>query len=569
MPQIKRYYFLLAAIFVIVFFLRFYQLGAVPFGLYQDESAIGYNAYSILTTGKDEYGRSLPVYFKSFGDYKLPVYIYATVGSVALFGLNEFAVRFPSALFGSLSVIIFYLFVNLLTKRKNIALIATALLAVNPWALHYNRATFEVSISLFFFILGALFLLIYFTKRQAGSFLFGTICFIIALYSYNLTRLLAPFLYIACLLFFTRAKEDKNSLSKKEFIVTAVISVIFLLPFFASFLGSEGVTSAKGTLITSSAVVQAPLLEQRSYMMSFPFLAKIFFNIPVLTVWTYLQNITAYLSASFFFLVGSSHGNHSIGNVGYFYLFELPFIVTGFFIFMQEKKTWQLFLLTWMVIIIFVAALTRDVPHATRSFFLLVPLEIMSGVGFMAVFHWWKRMKIYWMKIGFIVMGSLLILYNGVYYFASYYIRFPIEYAKQWRSEDKQVSFFIRDNEQKYNKIIFDDPAGFMYTSYLFFAKYPAQVFQQSVVREKDDSEGFSKVLSFGDGKFIFKTVDWQKDYKPGVLIITTPQRKPYETPLLQAFYYPQHPVVFAVKQNIVFYPVQEVAYVAVATTQK
>src|SRR3989344_4929450 len=102
----NRFYLFLIFIFILSFLLRFYKLGQIPFGFSQDESAIGYNAYSILQTGKDEYGKFLPVYFKSFGDYKLPVYFYLTALSVKIFNLNEFSVRFSSALLGSVSVVI-------------------------------------------------------------------------------------------------------------------------------------------------------------------------------------------------------------------------------------------------------------------------------------------------------------------------------------------------------------------------------------------------------------------------------------------------------------------------------
>ncbi|EKD95597.1 MAG: hypothetical protein ACD_24C00433G0001, partial [uncultured bacterium] len=43
--------------------LRFYQLASVPPSLARDEVSVGYNAYSILKTGKDEYGRIFPLSF--------------------------------------------------------------------------------------------------------------------------------------------------------------------------------------------------------------------------------------------------------------------------------------------------------------------------------------------------------------------------------------------------------------------------------------------------------------------------------------------------------------------------
>ena len=68
--------FLITILIVIAGFLRIYKIATVPPGLNQDETAIGYNAYSILVTGRDEWGEKYPLYFKSFGDYKLPIYIY-------------------------------------------------------------------------------------------------------------------------------------------------------------------------------------------------------------------------------------------------------------------------------------------------------------------------------------------------------------------------------------------------------------------------------------------------------------------------------------------------------------
>ena len=56
-------------------------------------------------TGRDEHGELFPIYFKAFGEYKNPVFIYACVPVIGLFGPEVFAVRLTSVLFGSLTVI--------------------------------------------------------------------------------------------------------------------------------------------------------------------------------------------------------------------------------------------------------------------------------------------------------------------------------------------------------------------------------------------------------------------------------------------------------------------------------
>src|SRR3989339_2178944 len=105
----KRINWVLVLIVLLGFFLRTWKLGENPPGLYWDEVSLGWNGYSVLRTGMDEHGRFLPIdTFFAFGDYKPPLYIYAVVPSIWLFGLNEFAVRLPSALAGTLLVVVTY-----------------------------------------------------------------------------------------------------------------------------------------------------------------------------------------------------------------------------------------------------------------------------------------------------------------------------------------------------------------------------------------------------------------------------------------------------------------------------
>jgi len=78
--------------------LHLYKINQVPQCLNADEAAFGYNAFSVLKTGRDEYGTLLPTRFKSFGENKLPLLIYWTVPFVGLMGLSETSTRMLSIL---------------------------------------------------------------------------------------------------------------------------------------------------------------------------------------------------------------------------------------------------------------------------------------------------------------------------------------------------------------------------------------------------------------------------------------------------------------------------------------
>lgn len=562
--KISIYTLLLVAVFVIAFFLRFNMLGAIPLGLQQDETSIGYNAYSILQTGRDEHNESFPLYFKAFGEYKLPVSIYITTFFIQLFGLTAFAVRFPFALFGSLSVVILYFFVKDLVRNKQhlklLPLIATTFFAFNPWHIHFSRGAFEVTIALFFLLLGTL-LFFWSLQKKSYFFLFSVFCFIVALYTYNTARLFVPLWFVFLVYLY---RKELLAKPKQLFILSSGIGILLLVPFLFSFFSKGGLQSAHGTLLFSSSASQAPLLEFRSYLIALPpIITKIFFNSLFLSLWQYINNIFSYFSVSYFFVQGSAHGNHGIGNVGQFYLFEFIFIIIGIISLIKEKLRFRIDFFIWTFLVIVIAAATREVPQATRSFFLVVPFTIFSAYGFIFLLKKILILKNTSVKNIVLVFGAFYIFYNLFFYFSSYYIRFPILYAKSWRAEDKTIAEYIMQNQNKYDSIIFDTNSGYIFSSLLFYTKYPPLKFQKSAVWDTDDSEGFSKLLSFD--KFIFKDVDWSKDIqKDKTLIVTSNDKKPKDITPVATFYYPKRPVVLSVGQNLIQYPVEDVAYVLI-----
>ena len=155
---------LICGILALAFLLRFVSVADFPVGLNADEASFGYDAYSILKTGRDQWGNSFPIVLKSFGDYKSPVYAYLTIPSVALLGLNVFATRLPNVIVGTLAVLAVYLLVfeirNLLKiKNYKLEIIASVLLAINPWSIMMSRGAFEANLITFFLPMGIYFFL--------------------------------------------------------------------------------------------------------------------------------------------------------------------------------------------------------------------------------------------------------------------------------------------------------------------------------------------------------------------------------------------------------------------------
>src|SRR5687767_4280000 len=127
--RISRDKIILIVIVLIAIFLRTYQFDKTPPGFNADEASMGYNAYSLIKTGADEWGERFPVAFKSYSDYRSGLYTYFTIPFVVVMGLNEWAVRLPSIIAGVISVILIYLLVKLIFKNQLAAIFAALFLA--------------------------------------------------------------------------------------------------------------------------------------------------------------------------------------------------------------------------------------------------------------------------------------------------------------------------------------------------------------------------------------------------------------------------------------------------------
>ena len=222
----KKKLFLLGLILILAAVLRFWHISQNPPSLYWDEVSLVYNAYSVLKTAKDEHGKFLPVTnFAAFGDYKPPGYIYAAVPSVGVFGLNEFAVRFPSAAAGTLAVLVTYFLTRKLFSKRKISFLASFFMAISPWSIHFSRVAFEANLAALFSLIG-IYLFVKFTKDRGFWIIPSGLSFVLAVNTYTGQRLFVPFILVVLLIQF-RKQVAKNF---KWVVLAAVLSSIISLP---------------------------------------------------------------------------------------------------------------------------------------------------------------------------------------------------------------------------------------------------------------------------------------------------------------------------------------------------
>ena len=348
----RRRKVILTIIILVAALLRFYKLGHLPPSLSWDETALGYNAYSIGQTGRDEYGRRFPVsYFASFGDYKPPVYVYLAVLPIKILGLNEFAVRFPSAFFGVLTVLLTFfltkeLFLGSISQYLNIlvSLTASFLLAISPWHIIVSRQAFEANVATFFIVLG-IFLFLKSLRDKVWLIFVSTACFVISFYTFNSARLFIPLLFC-----FWAVVFRKELWERKKFVFGGlVLGILLLLPLIPHLLSPQGRLRFKEVNIFSDLdiIIEA---NRRIEVDQNAWWARIIHNRRLGYLRSFLIHYFDHFKPDFLFFEGDINPKFSTRDTGQLYLIEALFLAAGFYFLVKEDGRAAWVLLSWLLL---------------------------------------------------------------------------------------------------------------------------------------------------------------------------------------------------------------------------
>lgn len=503
-------------ILILAALLRLVALDKFPSGLNADEAAIGYNAYSLLETGRDEHGVSWPLVFRSFDDYKPPLYFYLVLPFVKVFGLSVWAVRLPNAIAGILSVYFIYLLTNkLFPKNPSLGSVAAMLLAISPWHLQFSRGGWEVNVSTLFLLMGTYFL--FRTLDNMKYFYLSALLFIAAIYTYHSARIIVPLLFLSFTLHYFRSIKLKAG--ALHILLVGIISLILLTPVGFQMLSKEGQSRFSGVSIFADSGPLSWVHEMRR-IDPHPnsLITKIKYNRYSAYAGKYFTNYLSHFSARFLFVSGDTIDRSRVPGFGQSFIILTPFLLLGLYLLFKSNSTISRFLLTWFLITPLAAALTFQSPHALRAENMVIPLCLITALGIS-----------FCLKYRYIlIILSLGLSFQFSQYLSSYYYRYPRELPVSWEYGFDQIASYLSVNQTKYDKIIISDRYDQPYILMAFFLRYPPRLLQKELVMTPRDNFGFSTVRQFG--KYEFKQIDYDKDkYLPGTLLVAADEYLPPE----------------------------------------
>lgn len=522
----KKVFFALFGITVLAVILRFWNLDFVPPSLDWDEASWGYNAYSLLLTGKDEYGKVFPIVVRSLNDYKPAMYAYLTIPAVWVFGLTDFAVRFSNALFGVFTVITTYFLAKELFKRRDIALISSFLMAISPWSIQFSRFAHEGTVGLEFNLLMVLF----FLKGLRNPIFLSLSAFFagLSLYSYQNEKAFVPLLALCLLIAFYK---KLFAVSRKYLALAIVVGLVVSLPIVAfTFTHPESFTRAKGAsfLNIPGGVLKENQIERLvKDKENNDLLGEIIDNRRVVYVKAILGNYLSHYDPNFLFIKGDSIGRHQPPGMGHLYLIELPFLLIGFYFlfFGKFSRESKIFIILWILVVPISASITWDVPNSGRTMNFLPTFQMIIAIGIVAFYECIMRLKVKkvfkYSIFGFI---GLIAVFNFVYYLNQYFVQYRYFNSQDWQYGYNQIIPEILKQYPNFDKIVVSNraPLDQSYIFFLYNLKFPPQEYQ------KLSSSGILTSDHFFD-KFEFRQIKMTENEK-GTLYIVSPNEIIWET---------------------------------------
>lgn len=504
------------AITILALLLRFVLLAEIPPSLSHDEVAIGYNAWSILQTGKDEYGNAFPVLFRSFDDYKLPGYIYLTALAEAIFGLTPFAVRFTSAFLGTLCIPVLYFLLRQIFKQDlsiklskhtlSLPLPAALILAISPWHINFSRAAFESNASTFFILAGTLFL--FKAKQNSRFFVLSALLFAFSLYFYYTARVVVPAI-VAAFLFTYRNEIKKQGRTALHVLLFFFLIILSLVQFI--FTSGQARVSQVSIFESREVTQDYRAMQERS---TNQVTSKLFYSDKAAYAEQFVDNYLKNFNLDYYFTTGT-------GPTGLLYVWEAPFFFLGIGILLLMKHKAKWVIVAWFFTVPIVGGLTMNQPNALRILPNSVITPVFTALGIIAAASYFRKSGLY--KPALAGLG-IIVIFFFLRFLSLYFEYYPPVSAGMWGDGHKEMALYVKENKNRYDNIYVSGANWRPYIYYVFYAKHPPQDFQANWTRGRIENIEFGKSEWDDGGQKLFADANLSLFVRDKTLFILTPE---------------------------------------------
>ncbi len=457
--------------------LRLWDLPNNPPGLTWDEAALGYNAYSLLKTGRDEYGTFMPANLTSFGDDKPAIYAYLTIPFVAIFGLNELAVRLPSALAGVMSVVLSYLIIRRLFKSIWTGFLAALMLAISPYMLQFSRPAFEANLALMWNLFAVWAVLK--VKENQRWWLLAGVSIGLSMFTYQSSRLFWPLMLMwAAWMYRLSWWGVWRQVWFK--VSAAIIGITFSLLIMTVIIMGQGNRLAALNVFSYDQPTERVEMLAREHRSS---ISDPGFEVLHGQWWADIRGLfergLIYFSPKVWWVEGDSNQRSRVPDLGILAYYSILLLPLGLYWLIRHDGRLAKLILGWWLIAVIPAMLSRDLLNSLRSLNTVWPISILEALGIVAIFESIQAKKI-WLKIIVALVVGGAIFANGVIYLDRYYLHAPISYDKYWLSAYRPMYQELNKLElNKYSRVRISDGFGQPYIYYLFYQKYDPSKYQQ------------------------------------------------------------------------------------------
>jgi len=534
----NRKFILFLLITLIAFFLRFYQLNKFPVALNWDEISHGYNAYSLLQTGKDQWLTSWPIFnFRAYGDYPTTLNMYLSIPFIYFFGLNEWTVRIVCGLCGFGLVIVAYFLGQEIFKNKNKSLLLMFLVAVSPWTFFPSRGVFQSTVAQLFFLLGILFLIK--AIKKINFLPLGILFSSLSTYAYHNTKIVVPILLLFYSLVFFKEFKTKLFKNKKIFLISLLFLSILIVPQVINSFNKDAQARSRWVFAINPATINEIENNRNSYQGN-PLIAKLKYNRVTIFCEIVTKNYLGFINPKTLFFDSTQNYQFNIPHTGVLYSVCLPFFYIGliFLIFKFFKKDkLSIFLIFWFLIGLVPAVITIGDFPIIRSMTILPLPQILITLGFFKTFDFFKNSKI---KTFFVVIFLGILTIQSLKYFQNYFTNYANNYSSSWQYGYKQAIEFIKENYSDYDQIIFTKKYGEAHEFILFYWPWDPASYQNDPNLNWDFHSDWYWVNGFDKFKFIndWEIKDQIKNINQKALLITSPGNYNENSNLLKTIYF-------------------------------